>query len=544
VNFRIHASFLAWYKYPQIGENMCKTANKEWNILKEIRNLYIQGAVLEKGQMEHHLEKIASDHVLKSSSDKNTYPIPHVKDNFIAITQVYNLLNDQIKHKIPIHPAGEWILDNYYVIEKTVKTIVKDLSPKKYAKFSGIASGPYTGFARIYVLACEIVACTDANITRTNLYQLLEAYQRKKDLSMEEIWSISLFLNIALIENIRRISEKIYTAQIQKIRVEEILAKTIEQGEENTVKLNHRSEYKKRLAKEDELKYSFIEYLSYRLRKYGKKAYPYLGVLDEITSKLGTDVPTVIKKEHFEVAINKVSMGNSITSMKTIQRVNFLEIFEKLNSVEEILKQDPTKVYEKMDFPTKEWYRNVIKKQAKKNHVSEIYFAKQALELAKRPDLPTIQQHIGYYLIDDGLPTLLSQIRGQKVTALANEKKVSIFLTILFLTSACISTILGWNWYCLFQNLWTSIAFAILSFPVVLQGVKLFGQYLLSKIVKPRRIPKLDMQNGVPEEYATFIVIPTILDKPEKAKDFLQKLEVFYLANKSENLYFALLRRL
>ena len=226
--------------------------------MKETRNLYIQGAVLEKGQMEDHLEKIASDHVLKSSSDKNTYPIPRVRDNFIAITEVYNLLNDQMKRKIPIHPAGEWILDNYYVVEKTVKTIVKDLSPQKYAKFNGIASGPYTGFARIYVLACEIVACTDANINRINLYQLLEAYQRKKDLSMEEIWSISLFLNIALIENIRRIAEKIYTAQVQKIRVEEILSKTIEQGEENTVKLNHRTEYKKRLAKEDELKYSFI----------------------------------------------------------------------------------------------------------------------------------------------------------------------------------------------------------------------------------------------------------------------------------------------
>lgn len=509
--------------------------------MKETRNLYIQGAVLEKGQMEDHLEKIASDHVLKSSSDKNTYPIPRVRDNFIAITEVYNLLNDQMKRKIPIHPAGEWILDNYYVVEKTVKTIVKDLSPQKYAKFNGIASGPYTGFARIYVLACEIVACTDANINRINLYQLLEAYQRKKDLSMEEIWSISLFLNIALIENIRRIAEKIYTAQVQKIRVEEILSKTIEQGEENTVKLNHRTEYKKRLAKEDELKYSFIEYLSYRLRKYGKKAYPYLGALEEITNKLGTDVSSVIKKEHFEVAINKVSMGNSITSMKTIQRVNFLEIFEKLNSVEEILKQDPSEVYEKMDFSTKEWYRNVIKKQAKKSHVSEIYFAKKALELASRENISEVQTHIGYYLIDDGLSELLSRIRGQQVTRLSKDKKVVLFLSTLFLVSLGVSSLLGWTWYQKSHQIWLSIAFAVLCFPVVQQGIKLLGQYLLSKVVKPRRIPKLDMQNGVPEEYATFIVIPTILDKPEKAKDFLQKLEVFYLANKSENVYFALL---
>ena len=140
-------------------------------------------------------------------------------------------------------------------------------------------------------------------------------------------------------------------------------------------------EYKKSFVKEDELKYSFIEYLSYRLRKYGKKAYPYLNGLEEITNKLGTDVASVIKKEHFDVALNKVSMGNSITSMKTIQRVNFLEIFEKLNSVEDILKKDPCDVYEKMDFSSKEWYRNVIKKMAKKERCIRNLFGKESFRI-------------------------------------------------------------------------------------------------------------------------------------------------------------------
>ena len=40
-------------------------------------------------------------------------------------------------------------------------------------------------------------------------------------------------------------------------------------------------------------------------------------------------------------------MGNSITSINTLLRTNFLEIFEKINGVEEILKQDPANVYEK-----------------------------------------------------------------------------------------------------------------------------------------------------------------------------------------------------
>ena len=38
--------------------------------------------------------------------------------------------------------------------------------------------------------------------------------------------------------------------------------------------------------------------------------------------------------------------------MKMLQRVNFADIFELINQVEEILKQDPANVYENMDYKT------------------------------------------------------------------------------------------------------------------------------------------------------------------------------------------------
>ena len=84
-----------------------------------------------------------------------------------------------------------------------------------------------------------------------------------------------------------------------------------------------------------DMKYPFIEYMLYILKRYGKKGYRYLKVLEEVVEKLGTTVSDVIKKEHFDIATQKVLMGNSITSIKKIQRINFLEIFEKINGVEE-----------------------------------------------------------------------------------------------------------------------------------------------------------------------------------------------------------------
>ena len=60
------------------------------------------------------MQKLASDHVLKDKSDKNTYPIPRVKENYEYIYMVFKLLNEHLKEEIPIHPAGEWILEKIY----------------------------------------------------------------------------------------------------------------------------------------------------------------------------------------------------------------------------------------------------------------------------------------------------------------------------------------------------------------------------------------------------------------------------------------------
>ena len=47
-----------------------------------------------------------------------------------------------------------------------------------------------------------------------------------------------------------------------------------------------------------------------------KRANSYLKVLEEEVEKTGTTVSEVIKKEHFDIAVRKVSIGNCITSYK------------------------------------------------------------------------------------------------------------------------------------------------------------------------------------------------------------------------------------
>ena len=505
------------------------------------RILNIKGAVLDRYQLENYLEKVASDHVLMSNSDKTTYPIPRLKDNFKFIVKTYELLNEDLKLGINIHPAGEWLLDNFYIIEEAVKSIEKDLTIEKYTNFVGIQNGMYKGIARVYVLAAEIVAYTDSKIDGDILQDLLKAYQRKKTLNMEEIWAIGLFLQIAIIENIREVCEKIYVSQLQKYKVESIVERLVEHKEE--LKFTNRNYEANKNLLIGQMRYSFIEYMSYRLKRYGRQAISYLNILEEEVNKMGTTVSEIIKKEHFDIALKKVSIGNSIRSIKELSRINFLEIFEQINGVEEILKQDPVNVYSGMEHKTKNYYRNSIKEISKKTKISEIYIASKALELANKEfevGKKEKNAHIGYYLISNGKKELMNSL-GVNSTVFSEKSKINIYILSTWGVSAFFSFLIMLYIFAQTNNILFTILLGLASYIPIIEIITKIVNTILSKTIKPKLIPKMDFAKGIPEECSTFVVIPTIINNEKKIKGLIRKLEVYYLANKSENMYFAIL---
>ena len=356
----------------------------------------VSGVEISKEQLEIYMKKIASDHILKTKSDKETFPVIRVKENLKFILEVYNVLNEDMKNKIPIHPAGEWLLDNYYIIEKNAKIIIKELSLKKYRNLIGIANGQFEGYARAYIIANEIIAYTDGKINGDDIELLLKAYQSKKALNMEELWSMVTFLQISLIEKIRGVCEKIYLSQMQKRKVESIVKRLVELKGETIINNN----FKNKVENWNDSKYPFIEYMSFRLKKYGSKAYSYVQILETQVNRMGSSIDECIKREHYDIATKKVSIGNCINSMNVLNRLNFMEIFDRVNGVEDILKKDPANVYEKMDYDTKEYYRNTIEKISKKIKISEIFIAQKCIELCQNKQ--SKKEHVGYYLIDEG----------------------------------------------------------------------------------------------------------------------------------------------
>lgn len=510
--------------------------------MKKDYSLSVGGAILDSTQIEQYLEKVASNQILKNNSEKRTYPIPRLKDNIAFIWKTYNLLSEDIKNNIPTHPAGEWILDNYYIIDKAARTIIKNLSLKKYTKLVGLMNGNNAGYARAYVLANDIISYTDGRIDKESIEKYLKAYQSKKTLSMEELWIIPTFLYITLIEKIRQICEKIYLSQVQKHKVEDIVSRLID-NKTNNGQIKH-NDYDFRLLKKEQSKYPFIEYMSYKLKKYGKNTQGFIEILEELVNKMGFTIDECINKEHFDVASKKISIGNSISSINMLNKLNYAEIFDSLNGVEEILRQDPCKVYEKMDEATKEYYRKSVEEISRKTKISEIYIAKKSVELANINYSLSGEKnkisHVGYYLISKGKKDLYSVILNKR-TKKHKKRNGLLYICVSDFFPVVISCITSWYLNRRGLNFLTSfIVFLLLIIPIKKIILKII-QYISSIYVKPKLIPKMDFAAGIPEEYATMVVIPTIVNSKEKVIEMMKKLEVYYIANKSDNIYFSLL---
>ncbi len=508
------------------------------------KSLEISGVLLDKNQLLKYMEKIAAEHTIKINSNKNTYPIPSLNENYKFIFETYKLLNEHIKLGIKIHSAGEWILDNFYIIEEMVKSIKKELTLKKYSRMIGIASGKYEGFARSYVLAGEIVSFSDCKIDSDIIYSCLEAYQNYKMLSIEEIANFGIFLKIAIISHIKEVCERIFSSQIQRFKVEEIIERLIEKKDikERVFinKINYNSSF------ENELKYPFIEYMSYRLKKYGKLASSYQEILEAEVLKMGLTVNEVVQKEHLYIATLKITVGNCIKSLKDISRIDFTELLGKMNGTEEILSKDPAGIYKNMEQESKNYYKSIIEKMSKKSKISEVYIAEKALELAKRYEnseglVKKRKSHVGYYLIDEGLAELKSVVFERKFKYKSLDYKARIYIGTFWAVSLFLNFLITLAIYLETKSLCLWIVSFIFMFIPVSEIVIRCMNYLMSKFKTPTLIPKLNFEDGIPPQSTTFVVIPTILKTKEKVVEMIKKLEVYYLANPHENLYFALL---
>lgn len=463
--------------------------------------------------MENFAKKLAINHKTSGYASKKTFPLKKVINDFETITKAYKLLSESVEKDVPISLAGEWLLDNYYIIEEQVSFILNSLRLKSYRKLPAIE-----GVSRIYVVAKEFVNFTDGDITREKILTFINSYQTQKVFLQCELYEFKLMLQIAIIEHIKNVADKIIINQLQKFKVESLIERIIKKDEFSEQKF-----YKYKNVKLDNEAASYVEHLIFKLKKMGSISNPYLEILEEEINKSGASSDEIIKAMHYDMAVRRVSISNSIISLKNITRLNWKNIYENVNVVEKILSKD--EIYEKLDETTKEIYRNRIKEIAEKTEVSEIYVANELNELVE--ELKTDMSEI---LIGEGNNQLLNKIDYRKnvkesLKKITNKNKLFLYLVFIYVPTLMLSFSIS------------NVFWPIIFIPFSEVFVTIVNKFV-SRFVKPKVLPRLEK---IDEGVNTFVIVPTLLKSKERVQELMQSIEVYYLRNKIPGLYFCLL---
>ncbi len=502
--------------------------NLLWN--KSLEELDIYDAILSNEDLERHAEELAKMHVIGKKSKLHHSLEARMNRNFKYIIYVYKLLNEHTGEIRRATPASEWLLDNFYIIEEQVKEIRQTISKHYFYKLPRLKNGSLRGYPRAYAIALELISHTDGRFDERTLINYVKSYQTHALLSSGELWAIPVMVRIALIENIRRICEKIMQSHQQWYKADKLADTLLEYKDKKPEDFLEIA--KEHMNQMETIDTAFGEHLLKRLKKHGMETALIIRYIDDRLAEQHTNSESIAQLEHKEQAVRQVSMGNSITSIKLVSTLEWTEIFEKLSKVEEILRQDPTGIYPEMDFNSRDRYRHEIEKLSKTTKQSEISIAKKVVETAAENE-----KHVGYFLFKKEKNLLYEKIGG----ASSDDSSLSFYyfgaitLATLLMVSAAV-------YYTFWQGaaLW-EVCIALLVTILPLSDVAInIANWFVTHTVQPDFLPKLELREGIPDTAKTLVVIPTLLSNKNRVVQLVGNLEEYYLANRERNLYFAL----
>lgn len=518
------------------------------------KNLHIRNASLTVEELESHARRMAIDHSITLKKSSLNWPIKRLNENYTMILNLYKELNKDTLLKKAVPPSAEWLLDNFYVIEEQVKMLRKDLNKKQYRELPVLKKGNFKGSSRVLAIAIEFVSQVDGQVEESTLIRYLGAYQSHSILFDREIRMIPTMLRLALIENMRSVCETLTETHhawnqadhlVENWMDEETLpVEKMIKSIENTVGDHYESNA------------SFIEHLFFRLRRSGKSYVGILKFMDTDLEKVGASIEQIAQKEHNTQAVNTVSMGNCVMSLKYVSSMDWLELFEKTSFVEAILRKDPCGIYEKMDVDSRGYYLRSTETLAKIHYVSERHIAREVLKLATASfqetqnitNLDALQSrrnHVGYYLVDKGLAILEAELdlKEKRMKTWIKKHPLMVYSGAIGLLTLVI--IAGAIAYANSQSQSMPLVYFVgiilaVFIPVSEISVHIVN-WLVGKAVKPSVFPRLEFKDGIPNDYKTMVVVPTLLSDVNRVDLLLKSLESNYLSNRLANVSFALI---
>ena len=193
-------------------------------------------------------------------------------------------------------------------------------------------------------------------------------------------------------------------------------------------------------------------------------------------------------------------------SVRLISELDMHSLLERADTVEKTLSADPAGVYPRMDEQSRAEYRARLSKLARREGLEEHVFAKKLIEKSRAAN--GLERHVGIHLF-----------------SAPNEKKLaSAYISANILITLFLTLLCGF----LSRS---AVAAALLLLPLS-ELTKVMLDYIILLCVPPRRLPRLELDGGIPDEGRTVCVISALITDEDSGKHFAALLEEFYLANR------------
>ena len=420
------------------------------NIIPPFRSSLLTTAAEKK----EHACRLARKHLFMAPAPLNI--LRHLEENERELQQICTAVAKAIEKDLPVTPAADCLLNNLHLIESQ---LLKDKERLKRSAY------PADTFSRIYDIAVELIAHSNAQVDQKAVKDFVAAYQEVSFLKLAELKLLHVAIRAALIENIRRIS-----AGMSHIRT---------------------------------------------------------GTAEETAKQ----------------APNYLSLWNSVHSLHQLAAVDWRRFVESTSVVEQALGKDPGAAYTQMDIYTREQYRKAIEEIAAGSGKPEHAIAQTAISLAKENITVNIRMaHVGYYLLGPGR-TRLEKEAGCRVAALEKlrrQQPAGTYVGAIILLTV-ITTGLFIKAHSQVSNVWLLSFTAALLFIAMLQPAGIAVNWLLSLLVRPALLSRMDFSKGVPAYARTLVVVPALLGSRTDVETLAAALELRFLGNKSKHLHFSLL---
>ena len=458
-------------------------------------------------------------------------------DNGAALLAAYHTIASAADEGHAITPAAEWLIDNYHLVEKQFREVRSDLPPGYYRQLPKLADGPFARYPRVLGIAWAFVAHTDSRFDAEVLRRFILAYQEVQPLTIGELWALSITLRIVLVENLRRLADRIVQGRADRKAANDVADRLlgINGHPVDPVAVVLASLHGMPVSN------PFAVQMLQRLHDQDARIIPALTWLELQLAAAGSTPDQVVSDEHLRQGAATVTVSNIINSLKVITSLDWSKIFESISLVDRTLAADP--IYQSMDFSTRNLYRTAIEELARGSTHTEMDVAEGSLAAAKPFSDP---RGAGHHLIGAGRQVFETSLgfRPNLPNRLRRACRQFGISGYVGAVAVCSVGFLGVALYALtgagVATPWLIVLGILGAIPISDSAVGLVN-CVVAHLVGPRTLPALELKDGIPAALRTLIAVPTLLTSLDGVAEHIENLEVHHLASPDGELYFALL---